>query len=87
MYIAREKLSIEHSEAAEIRASSAKGTCTLPDGINKKESHYAEAKLGELLSKIEPKYVGSIKGTHVPQQLKTLPDGIDKKESHYAQQI
>lgn len=47
----------------------------------------AEAKLGELLSKIEPKYVGSLKGTHVPQQIKTLPIGINKKESHYAQEI
>lgn len=47
----------------------------------------AEIRLGELLSKTEREYVGSIEGTNVPQQKKTLPSGINKKDSHYAQEF
>jgi len=47
----------------------------------------AEVKLGEMLEAIEPKYVGSIPGTHVPKQEKTLPSGITKKQSHEAQEL
>jgi len=48
----------------------------------------AEAKLGELLAAIEPKYsMGSVEGTDRPHREKTLPGGITKKESHQAQTI
>ena len=53
----------------------------------------AHVKLGEMLEKIERKYisptVGSGKGTdgNIPKQQKTLPPGIDKKQSHKAQRL
>jgi len=33
---------LSQTPISEVRASSAKGTCTLPKNINKKESHYAQ---------------------------------------------
>ena len=48
---------------------------------------YAEAKLGELLREIKPKYVGFVEGTRVPKQVKTLPENITKKQTHHAQQL
>ncbi len=46
---------------------------------------YAEARLGELLGKIERKRnkEGSSKGTSLP----SLPGGVNKKDSHYAQKL
>ncbi len=39
----------------------------------------------ELLGDIDRKYVGSIKGTNVPNQVKTLPPSVTKQLSHVAQ--
>jgi hypothetical protein len=41
----------------------------------------AEVRLGEILEKMEPKYVGSLPGTNVPNREKTLPPDISKKQS------
>jgi hypothetical protein len=49
---------------------------------------WAEAKFGELLRQIEPKYsIGSVEGTNRPYREKTLPEGITKKRSHEAQTL
>lgn len=47
----------------------------------------AEIKMGEILEAVQPEYVGSIEGTHVPKQIKTLPKNVTKKQSHQAQTI
>ena len=45
----------------------------------------AEARIGEILEKIDRKYVGYLEGTNIPKQEKTLPSGITKKLSHQFQ--